>query len=112
MFIKNKLNNFTLNGGRTKENNKTEKSLLLLSSGGSGLLCGLGDFASSSLGFVDSLDHTHSHGLPHVTNGESSEWGVVSEGLNAKGLGWDELDDSGVSVLQSLGVVLNLKQQQ
>jgi hypothetical protein len=85
-----------------------KKSLLLLCSRSSGLLCSLGDFASTSLRLVDSLDHTHSHGLPHVTNGESSKWRVVSEGLDTEGLSWDEFDDSGVSVLQSLRVVLNL----
>lgn len=44
--------------------------LLLLS-----LLSGLGDLSSLSVGLLNGLDDTDSDGLPHVTDGESTERG-------------------------------------
>jgi hypothetical protein len=41
--------------------------------------------------------------LTHVTDGETTERRVVSEGLNAHGLGRNHLDDGGVTRLDELG---------
>jgi len=56
---------------------------------------------------LNGLDDTDSDGLTHVTNGETSQRGVVGEGLNAHGLGGDHLDDSGITGLDELGVGLS-----
>lgn len=45
--------------------------------------------------------------MSHVTDSETSKRGVVSEGLDAHGLGGNHLDDSGVTRLDELGVVLS-----
>lgn len=63
--------------------------------------------AGSGLGLVDGLDDTDSDGLTHVTDGETTQWRVVSEGLNTHGLGGHHLDDGGISRLDELGAGLN-----
>src|SRR4051812_15172720 len=45
--------------------------------------------------------------LSHITDGETSKRRVVSEGLNTHGLGWNHLDDGGITRLDELGGVLN-----
>ena len=70
-----------------------------------GLLGGLGLLALGDLG-GGGLDDTDSHGLPHVTDGESSERRGVSEGLDTQGLAGSQQDDGGVSRLDELGVIL------
>ena len=42
---------------------------------------------------------TYSDGnrLPHVTNSEATEWWVLSEGLDAHGLGRNHLDDGSIT---------------
>merc|ERR1719450_1886565 len=77
-------------------------SLLLLL----GLLGGLGLGAFDGLG-GGGLDDTDNDGLPHVTDSESSEWRIVSEGLDTHGLAGGQEDDSGISRLDELGVVLH-----
>jgi hypothetical protein len=66
------------------------------------LLGSLGDLASL-VGLDDRLDDTDSDGLTHVTDSETTERRVVSEGLNAHGLGGNHLDDGGVTGLDELG---------
>lgn len=44
----------------------------------------------------------NSHGLAHVTNGETTQWWVVSEGLDTHWLGWHHLDDGGITRLDEL----------
>jgi len=56
---------------------------------------------------LDGLDDTDSDGLTHVTDGETSQRGVVSESLNAHGLGGNHLDDRSITRLDELGVGLN-----
>lgn len=58
-------------------------------------------------GLLNSLDDTDSDGLTHVTDGETTEGRVLSEGLDAHGLRGNHLDDSGVTRLDELGVVFN-----
>lgn len=67
---------------------------------------GLGDLAGL-VGLGDGLDDTDSNGLTHVTDSETTERRVVSESLNAHGLGGNHLDDGGVTGLDELGRVLN-----
>ena len=45
------------------------------------------------------LDDTDGNGLPHVTDGEATKRWVLGEGLDAHGLGWNHLDDGGVTRL-------------
>ena len=71
-----------------------------------GLLSGLGLAALHSLG-GGGLDDSHSHGLPHVTDSESSQGRIVSEGLHAHGLAGGQEDDGGISRLDELGIVFH-----
>merc|ERR1719347_720375 len=71
-----------------------------------GLLGGLGSLALNDLD-GGGLDHTDSHGLPHVTDSEPSERREVSEGLHAHGLAGSQPHDGGVTGLDELGVVLH-----
>lgn len=66
------------------------------------LLGGLGDLASL-VGLDDRLDDTDGDGLTHVADSETTEWWVVSEGLNAHWLGWHHLDDGSITRLDELG---------
>lgn len=42
---------------------------------------------------------TDSHGLTHVTDGETTERRVLGESLNAHGLGRNHLDDGSVTAM-------------
>jgi len=79
--------------------------------------------STRTLALVDGLDDTDGDRLPHVTHGETSEGRVVckfsfiftfstnsltSESLDAEWLGGDELDNSGIAILEGLGAVLDL----
>jgi len=87
--------------------------VLKANSEGANLLLGtslgsrLGDLASLSIGLLDGLDDTDSDGLTHVTDGETSERGVLLERLNAERLGGDHLDDGGIAGLDELGELLH-----
>lgn len=82
---------------------------------GSGLLLGglgasLGRLATSS-GFVnllDTLDNTDSNGLPHITDSKATERREFGVGFNTHGLGRNHLNNSRVTRLDKLGVVLKL----
>ena len=54
--------------------------------------------------FGGALDDSDGDSLFHVSDGESSEGRVLSEGLNAHGLGGLEDDEGRVSVLDELGL--------
>merc|ERR1719348_2973028 len=69
------------------------------------LLGGLGGLTSDLLG-GGGLDDTDGDGLPHVPDSEPSKGRELSEGLDAHGLAWDQLDDGGVTRLDELGGVL------
>ena len=71
-----------------------------------GLLGGLGLASLHGLG-GGGLDDTDSHGLPHVTDSEPSQGRIVSEGLDTHGLAWGQEDNSSITRLDELGVVLN-----
>jgi hypothetical protein len=72
------------------------------------LLGSLGDFASTALlSLGNRLDDTDSDGLSHVTDSEATKGWVVSESLNAHGLGRNHLDDSCVTGLDEFGGVFN-----
>ena len=59
------------------------------------------------VGLDDGLDDTDSNGLSHVTDGETTKRRVVSESLDTHGLGRHHLDDSSITRLDELGVVLD-----
>jgi len=72
-----------------------------------GLLSGLGGLARG-IGFIDGLDDTDGDGLSHVSDGESSKWWVLREGLDAHWLGGGHEDDGGITRLDLLGEVFHL----
>jgi len=76
-------------------------SLLLLG----GLLCSLGDLATL-LGLLDGFDDTDSNGLPHITDGETTERGILVVGLYTHGLTWNELGNAGITGLDELRRIL------
>ena len=60
------------------------------------------------LRFIDGLDDTDGDGLSHVSDGESSKWWVLREGLDAHRLGGGHEDDGGITRLDLLGEVFHL----
>jgi len=66
----------------------------------------LGDLTGTSSGLLDGLDDADGDGLAHVTDGEAAQRGVVSESLNAHGLGGNHLDNGRVTRLDELGGLL------
>merc|ERR1711976_596623 len=73
-----------------------------------GLHGGLGNLSTGTIALLDGLDDSDGNGLSHISDGESSKWGVVGEWLDAHWLGWQHLDDGGVTRLDLGWVVLNL----
>jgi hypothetical protein len=84
-----------------KETSNPRRARLFLGS----LSGSLGDLAGL-VNLGDGLDDTDSDSLTHVTDGETTKRRVVSEGLNAHGLGGNHLDDGSVTRLDELGVGL------
>jgi len=71
----------------------------------------LGSSLGNLCGFVnllDGLDDTDSDGLSHVTDGETTERSVISEGLNTHRLGWLHGNDSGITRLDDQFLVIGL----
>lgn len=69
---------------------------------------GLGNLTGTLLVRLDDgLDDTDSDGLSHVTDGETTERRVVSEGLNAHRLGGNHLNNGSITRLDELGGGLN-----
>ena len=83
-----------------------EENLLLGSGLGSSLLSSLGSF-SNLISLGNGLDDTDGNRLTHVADGEATKRSVLGEGLNAHGLGGDELNNGGISGLDALGVGLS-----
>jgi hypothetical protein len=73
----------------------------------SGLLGSLGDLSGTLVGLLNGLDDTYGDGLTHVTDGETTEGRVISEGLDAHWLGGDHLDDSGITRLDEFGGIFD-----
>ena len=57
--------------------------------------------------WLNLLDDTDGDGLSHITDSETSQRRVVSEGLNTHGLAGNHLDDGSVTRLDELGVVFD-----
>jgi len=87
-----------------KRSKREKRDNLLLATS---LLGGLGDLATLAIGLLDGLDDTDGDGLTHITDGETSERGVLLEGLNAERLGGNHLDDGSITRLDELGELLN-----
>lgn len=68
---------------------------------------GLGDLAGRRSCLLDGLDDTDSDGLTHVTDGETTQRGVVGESLDTHGLGGNHLDNGGITRLDELGGVFD-----
>jgi len=75
--------------------------LLLTGFGGrfSGLTC--------NIHLVDGFDDTDGNGLSHISDGESSKWGVLAESFDAHWLTWFEFDNGGITGLDFAWVVFN-----
>ncbi|GER51100.1 translation elongation factor 1-alpha, partial [Striga asiatica] len=72
------------------------------------LSCSLCDLSTRSILLLNTLDHTNSYSLPHVTNSKSSKWRVLGKGLNHHRLSWNHLDKPSISIFQELGLLLEL----
>lgn len=46
--------------------------------------------ASRLVGLLNGFDDTDSHGLPHVTDGETTKWGVLVVRFNTENIGYDK----------------------
>ena len=55
------------------------------------------------VGLVNGLDDTDSDGLPHVTDGETTERGVLVVRLNTHGLAGNKLSNASITRLNGLG---------
>lgn len=62
--------------------------------------------SSRLVSLVDGLDDTNGNGLPHVTDGETTEWWVFVIGLDTHWLAWDKLGNAGITRLDELGILL------
>jgi hypothetical protein len=69
---------------------------------GNGLLSGLSGLSTTSLSLVDGLDDTDGDSLTHVTDGKATKRRVLLEALNAEGLGGDEGNHDGITLLDAL----------
>ena len=58
------------------------------------------------LSLLDGLDDTDSNGLPHITDGETTERWVLVVALDTHGLAGDKLGNTGITRLDELGRVL------
>merc|ERR1712024_9585 len=81
----------------------SRKSLLLV-----GLHGRLGDLSTGTIALLDGLDDADGNGLSHISDGESSKRSVGAERLDAHWLGWDHLDNGGITTLDLGRGVLNL----
>ena len=72
------------------------------------LLGCLGHLTAGWLLLLDALDDTDGDGLAHVTHGESAEWWVLGEGLDAHRLLRHHADHGCVAVLDALWLLLEL----
>jgi len=59
--------------------------------------------STALVGLLDGLDDTDGNGLPHVTDGETTERRILVVGLNAHGLRGNELNDGSITGLDELG---------
>ena len=71
------------------------------------LLGSLGDLTGTTGGLLNGLDNSNGNSLAHVTDGETTERGVLGERLHTHGLGGDHLDDGSITRLDELGRRLN-----
>ena len=58
------------------------------------------------LSLIDGLDDTDGNGLPHITDGETTERRVLVVGLNTHGFARDELGNASITRLDELGRLL------
>lgn len=75
----------------------SNKVLFCLLFGGFG--GGFGNFSTGTIALFDGFDDTYGNSLSHISDGESSKWGVLREWFDAHWLGWDHFDDSSVTRL-------------
>jgi len=76
---------------------------LLLLTGFLGRFSGL----TLNLHLVDGFDDTDGNGLSHISDGESSKWGVLAESFDAHWLTWFEFDNGGITGLDFAWIVFN-----
>lgn len=74
-----------------------------------GLFGSLSDFPGAGFFEGHRFDDTDGYRLPHVTNGETTQWGEVRESLNTHGLRWNKSDNSSITRLDSLNKNKNIQ---
>jgi len=72
------------------------------------LSCRLGDLGTTWILLLYSLDDSNSHSLAHVPHSKTTKWRILRESLHHHGLGWNHLHDPCITILQKLGLLLNL----
>ncbi|GER34846.1 translation elongation factor 1-alpha, partial [Striga asiatica] len=88
------------NINRTNINQHTSFGTLLSSS-----LC---DLSTRSILLLHTLDNTNCNSLPHVTHGKTTKRRVLSKSLHNHGLGRNHLNKPSITILQELGLLLQL----
>jgi hypothetical protein len=89
-----------------KQNIKTKTDRCSISFLANDFLRSLGNLASL-LSLIDALDDTNSDSLSHIPDGESSKGRIISESLDAHGLGRNHLDNSRISRLDKFRSIFN-----
>ena len=57
---------------------------------------------------LDALNNTNSNSGPHVSDGETTKWPVLEEGLDNEWLGGDHLDDTASIALATFTLIMIL----
>ncbi|MCD7459650.1 hypothetical protein HAX54_041567 [Datura stramonium] len=70
------------------------------------LLSSLGDLGTSWVLLVNILDNTGNNSLPHVSHSKTTQWWVLSKGLNNHRLGGNHLNHTSITILQELRLLL------
>nr|GLL43076.1 unknown [Ipomoea trifida] len=68
----------------------------------------LGDLGTSWVLLVNILDNTNCNRLTHVPHSKTTKWWVLREGFNNHGLGGNHLHHTSITILQELGLLLQL----
>lgn len=67
-----------------------------------------GHFTIGTVTFLDGLDDSDGNSLSHISDGESSKWSVLGKWFDAHWLGWQHLDDGGITGFDLWWIIFNL----
>ncbi|GER57689.1 translation elongation factor 1-alpha [Striga asiatica] len=87
---------------------RNQNHLSKTSSLGALLGSSLGDLGTRGILLLDTFDDTNSNSLPHVTNSKTAKRRVLGKGLDHHRLCGNHLHKPSISILQELGLLLEL----